>query len=720
MARNYSIAQLEQVGSMTDLLNDALNSVANQILQDKDTYPCLRSRNLDRIREARASLKLRNIQTANSFMRYISVYNSYTHRLVSSSFAGSLSQEEADFYYDILGERSFACQMRRIGEDYVTQPYKNATVYTFLFKLNTRPGDDPDLVIIDVNEDYFNSVIRSLRTTEKEQQILFLDDQNRVISAHIAEEGAEYFTLLDETEFDPASLPDSEEKSGAFSYSSGGLTDRFVSFSRPHKSGFTIVNILPYSSILTGLYPTALLTLLLALVALGFGYIISVRMSRMLYAPIQRLYDNYVSKDDSEKTSNELEELSRAFSEMYSRADRLEQGLISTYNDSKRLYLDYLLKGKFQEVNHSESVYRRLGIDLSAPFYTVILIECASLLESETQTDADLFISHYALENVTKEVVSQYGSTDILRIEENSFAVLLSLPEEKLPEGILSQLKTVSDVMRKEFSIETTICVGKTVETYLNINMCYEATRIALSSAAYKDRGSIFIAGTATETITAGQYYNKLHQKIAEYIRIDDIDSCSKEFDLALSSMENVSFQTAKTYFNHVMMTLLDDFSGQLEKNDSSFEELAAKLDSIMYAQNVRVMKRSMMDFLTLLMHLIALNRKGGNQDIVESAKEYIDKNYSSPDLSLRVLADLAGLSPPYFGKIFTSVTTFTFNDYLNMTRMNHAARMLTETKLPVNQISEAVGILNTNYFYSVFKKRFGTTPSAYRKSHSE
>lgn len=102
------------------------------------------------------------------------------------------------------------------------------------------------------------------------------------------------------------------------------------------------------------------------------------------------------------------------------------------------------------------------------------------------------------------------------------------------------------------------------------------------------------------------------------------------------------------------------------------------------------------------------MNRRGTNQDAVQKAKAYIDKNYADPDLSLRMLAELVDLSPAYLGKIFTMVTTFSFNDYLNNVRTGKAAELLSTTKLPISRISEEVGILNTNYFYSVFKKRYG------------
>ena len=109
-------------------------------------------------------------------------------------------------------------------------------------------------------------------------------------------------------------------------------------------------------------------------------------------------------------------------------------------------------------------------------------------------------------------------------------------------------------------------------------------------------------------------------------------------------------------------------------------------------------------------------NRKGSNHDAVLDAKAYIDDNYADPELSLRLLAEREGLSPAYLGKLFTAVTTCSFNDYLNHVRVE-AAELLQDTNLPMNSISERVGVTNSNYFYSLFKRYYGVTPSAYRKS---
>ncbi len=65
---------------------------------------------------------------------------------------------------------------------------------------------------------------------------------------------------------------------------------------------------------------------------------------------------------------------------------------------------------------------------------------------------------------------------------------------------------------------------------------------------------------------------------------------------------------------------------------------------------------------------------------------------------------------------LFTEQTSLTCLTYLLHIRMDLAKIMLEETELPINEIGERVGYLDTNYFTKVFKKHTSMTPSAYRK----
>lgn len=176
-ARTYSVHQLEQVCQMTDMLYSQMRSVNNQILQNSNTNRCLSSNTFNRLIEADAGIKLREIQTAQSYTRYVSLYNSASNRFVSSSTADFLTDDDIAYYYRRLPDNPGAdtCLLRMIGANYATQQLKTRYVYSFVFRVQLRKGGSPDLIIVDVDEDYFNDSISNLRTSNGFQQVLLLN-----------------------------------------------------------------------------------------------------------------------------------------------------------------------------------------------------------------------------------------------------------------------------------------------------------------------------------------------------------------------------------------------------------------------------------------------------------------------------------------------------------------------------------------------------------------
>ena len=482
--------------------------------------------------------------------------------------------------------------------------------------------------------------------------------------------------------------------------------------------------MLPFSTLFSRMGTLIVLTLVFSAITLVLGYVLSFRVGTSLYEPIKVLYENYVTQESRKKKGNELELLSKAISDIYSKADRLEQGLITSYQETKNTYLRYLFTGAKQKVSAALPAYQRLEIDLEAPGYGIVLLECQpqqpQALEEQGRQDGDLFIKYYALENITRELVSAVCSLEFFRMDQERFALLLYLQSDSLPEGLRQSLEKVSQTMQREFHLDTTICVGNIVSAWQDINLAYEQVLIALHSKPAGYYGKVFLSRDTPDAISTKLYFNGLHERLAKLVRKEDIEGCAAEFDLALMAMDTVSFSAARTYFRHVLMSVLDDFSIALERDSVYFGKLMEHLYAIDHCHNVQSLKTVALEFLSSLSLRLSANRKNSNQDAAMQAKSYIDQNYADPDLSLRALAEKVSLSPAYLGKVFTTVTTYTFNDYLNHVRTSKAASLLLSTKLPISQISRQVGILNTNYFYSVFKKQYGLTPNSYRQQRPD
>jgi two-component system response regulator YesN len=93
---------------------------------------------------------------------------------------------------------------------------------------------------------------------------------------------------------------------------------------------------------------------------------------------------------------------------------------------------------------------------------------------------------------------------------------------------------------------------------------------------------------------------------------------------------------------------------------------------------------------------------------------QYINKNYNRQP-SLKEVSDLLHSNCMYVGQKFKKDTGKTFHDYLTDCRILHAKALLSDTSLKIFEISERVGIMNSQYLSKVFKELTGLTPNEYR-----
>ncbi len=100
--------------------------------------------------------------------------------------------------------------------------------------------------------------------------------------------------------------------------------------------------------------------------------------------------------------------------------------------------------------------------------------------------------------------------------------------------------------------------------------------------------------------------------------------------------------------------------------------------------------------------------------DLIKTVLEYIEFHYDSP-ITLEDLAETANMNPKYFCRFFRSITHQTPMDYVNRYRIEKAARMLLDTRLPITNICMECGFNDSSNFIKVFRKYKGMTPKQYR-----
>ena len=101
---------------------------------------------------------------------------------------------------------------------------------------------------------------------------------------------------------------------------------------------------------------------------------------------------------------------------------------------------------------------------------------------------------------------------------------------------------------------------------------------------------------------------------------------------------------------------------------------------------------------------------------IVKQALMFINLNISS-NLTVKNVAHEVGLSPDYLTRLFKKELGINIITYINRKRIYNSLELLKNTNLSIEEIGDLIGLSNTSYFYTIFKREIGVSPKQYRNS---
>ncbi len=102
---------------------------------------------------------------------------------------------------------------------------------------------------------------------------------------------------------------------------------------------------------------------------------------------------------------------------------------------------------------------------------------------------------------------------------------------------------------------------------------------------------------------------------------------------------------------------------------------------------------------------------------LIKNIKRYVDENLAF-GTSIQHVAAAFHYNPRYLCRLFQKETGVSLGQYLTTERLHRAKALLRETPHTVMEIATETGFNNVTYFNKLFKAAFGTTPTAYRKTH--
>ena len=231
-------------------------------------------------------------------------------------------------------------------------------------------------------------------------------------------------------------------------------------------------------------------------------------------------------------------------------------------------------------------------------------------------------------------------------------------------------------------------------------------------------------------TLKAGDAYlinsGEVHSYMRDPLRSLDIDDVN---DAPLFLFAQISNHCLREYFPQIRTTVFNSCNLNEYLNEEELKTLISLLvksakiyftEEPLYQLNVlsNVAKALMMCYKKVPHEIISEAQKSNLKQKnlrVERIISYIDANFET-QIRLQDLAEQENLSPTHFSHLFTSLFGVTFQNYVNIKRMEQCIRLMPNKEKTLLEISYESGFSDPKYMNRMFMKHFGYTPKEYRK----
>lgn len=106
---------------------------------------------------------------------------------------------------------------------------------------------------------------------------------------------------------------------------------------------------------------------------------------------------------------------------------------------------------------------------------------------------------------------------------------------------------------------------------------------------------------------------------------------------------------------------------------------------------------------------------KRDNNLVVQQACDYVHRHLST--VTVNQLAELSHFDRKYFTNLFRKFTDISPQEYIIAARLEYVRFFLKESDMSLEEIVNSVGYEHRNGLVTAFRKKFGMTPTAYRKA---
>lgn len=718
---NYMTSQLKQITYSANVMFDEAKNVINTAYTDAIVRENMYADNVNRIKEAQVVERIRGIKSSHSYVNFIGFYNEKLDRYITTGGVFANLSDHKEYTDEILNKNNFQIYPRATGNSY---PFteEQLSVYTFNFTPDSSKEQDlKNFVTVDMNASYLQTLINRMSVNGENQTIMVVDDKGTIVS-HTR--NSYFLRPVSTMDFNEKLMQDEfQTEQGSFTYKDKNGKKNFLTFVKTPSNGWTYISTQPYNTVVQNTGFIIVMTCVLSLFLILLGFVYAKYMVKKIHNPIKKLYDTFATdendtQEDNNHLTNEVEQLNQAFKRIVSKAQTMENSFNSSISVVRFTYLKFLIEGDLGRIDRSLNVYDELGIQLNSPYYVSVVIEYCDFMRFKADvTPKDQILYGYAIENISSELLLELTNTEFMHFSESRFAGILHLQTPELPHMLDEALQQIVDVMQKEFGCDVRACIGTIQDNYRKISRSFDDAKLAIKQRIAESDDNIIYATQVLQGPKVKQFPTSLQNKLVDHIRQLDEYAIASTIDEIMQYLQEISWSFCVDYTKQIMFNIMSKFDSVTQQKEQRQQDLLTIVKSTEGSQNFIALKSNTTAFVGLIVSYLSERKKDSSAQVVQKVKQYTLENFENTAITLNFMADMVGLTPAYFGRMFTSHCGISYIDYLNGVRLEEAAKILKTTNHPVSAVSEMVGISNSNYFYTIFKKKYEMTPAAFRKN---
>ncbi|NOU88329.1 helix-turn-helix domain-containing protein [Paenibacillus sp. LMG 31460] len=742
--RNFFSASLDNINRMnTSILSQTSYSMKymdtlvskfiNTVIMSPYTSVLLHNTDNDMVTLGAALRNLDSLSLPHDYVYSVYTINLALNRIVSTETGNFYTKE--DFYdRDIISllqtvnKDSFPEMpiARKIPNPQAATVSELANVYTYIMLDSLEKNPSSRIAtVINIKASVLRDLIASLnaKMAGSGNEIIVIDSKGTIVN-HTSES---MFLHSAKQESYIQTLLAADQESGSFKTNLNGQNYQ-VTFVSSDKPKWKFISLTSYATFIGTVDSIKTSTLWICLTILGLGLFFSFIMSRSLYIPVGRLVEtvkeHLTSAHHKDHSTNDIYFLQNVFKEMITKNNEWENKQREQLAPLKNKWLQDILFGiRFVDQEALRVSQKELGIhlNLNGPLRLLLLRLDNYRDFLDLFNEKDRWLLKFGIANIVNEIVSEEYKLETIYLENDQLLLLLEISPSENVETTECALKGLIELAQKavnqylKLSFSATLSIP--VYSYLQLNEAYSDT-LALSSYRIIAGHGSFLIPTFRSSIkdTLISFPESKAKLLLDSLKLGHLDKAKEAYSDFISQLSGTTYENLLSSIMQLSFMLRTTFNIILESHEFRKSELFQIVSrNIEQFETIEEIHETFSSLFSEIIRVMEQNKHNKHSSIISRIIRVIEDQYRDNNLNLRIISDEFQMSNVYLGKLFKDATGKSVSEYITDVRMNHVKHLLDNSNLSTKQILEQCGLEETNYFYTIFKKRFGVSLSQYK-----